>query len=921
MSNKAFNSLIQLKDHKESFKLSSKDIFIEYLSKIFTNLLQREETATHSKPLKIPRYPIDIRHKNELLALINNASFVNSQNHQKSKLVARGISLKSFLDYMDIQEFITQRIFKYLNKSKSNKLNKNDFCQGLNDLYYGEVENLIKFTFFLADFNRDGMIYKSDMKLFLAYIPAATEFSQKLKLKQIDSIIDIFFDEKISKNEKDEEKEINYDTYYRYVLEYINNENKNSLKNNSELLNENYNNNAPFFYFISILSYLFKNCPFNPKNVDYFQYFKKKQKLKLLRNEGRSLSQRKISTISKIDLNYNKINFEKTSNKLDSRLIGISTIEPKKLNKCIIDADLSKIEKKDLFKSKRSNSQIANKNNKKSFTLRSKLNKKPQNKMHDYIIVKQKEEKIISQNNNSKEKKSIYKKINKNKSITKKVLSPYNEHTISTKASLSLINNTSQSPLLNMTSVSPGLFQNSKACNNIIFNSNENSDKNLNIKKKKSLILLKEKMLPLSVGAKFKKEEKSDLDELSEFILCEPSREDNYNNHNKKNSKDEEDNEACSNEIFLYKFNEDDFLNKLNKYYAMLSDKEILFFDSELKKELCDLWYINKTYISTNKEKINGTNYYVINITFNNNGINKLYFIDEKTCKKYSKIIKNSIKNLDFEEYYEKIEKLGQGHFGKVYKFKNKLTGQIYAVKIINKQETNEKDLELIRQEKNYLKLIKHPNIISLKDYFEDEKYIYFVTEYYNGGDIITLLEEKQKEKSKISEKMAAKIIRKITEGLKYLNFFGIIHRDIKPENIMFSQQNDFKSLKIIDLGVCQTLTYGELAREPIGTNGYICPEIYLHQSYSFKIDVWSLGIILYLLITGGILPFEDEKMDDKIIGKKVIYLQQEYPEKYFGNKSKALITLLDKMLEKNADKRINIKELIKDNWFDILKK
>ena len=137
----------------------------------------------------------------------------------------------------------------------------------------------------------------------------------------------------------------------------------------------------------------------------------------------------------------------------------------------------------------------------------------------------------------------------------------------------------------------------------------------------------------------------------------------------------------------------------------------------------------------------------------------------------------------------------------------------------------------------------------------------------------------------------------------------------------MFAEQNEIKSLKIIDLGVCQTISYGELANEPIGTNGYICPEIYLHHSYSFKVDVWSLGVILYLLITGGVLPFDDDSMDSQIIGKKVIYLQQEYPEKYFENKSKALISLIDKMLEKNDNKRINIIDLIKDNWFGILKK
>ena len=371
----------------------------------------------------------------------------------------------------------------------------------------------------------------------------------------------------------------------------------------------------------------------------------------------------------------------------------------------------------------------------------------------------------------------------------------------------------------------------------------------------------------------------------------------------------------------LNKLDDNENINKLNKYYAMLSGKEILFFSSELKNELCDLWFIYNSYISTNKEKINGINYYTITISFNNNRINKLYFINEKQCQDFSKRIKKSIKSLDFEEQYELLDKVGHGHFGKVYKCRNKLSGQIYAVKIINKKEVNIRDLELITQEKNYLKLIKHSNIISLKDYFEDKKNIYFVTEYYSGGDLLSLLEKKQKENTQISEKLAAKIIRKIAEGIKYLNFFGIIHRDIKPENIMFADKKDIKSLKIIDLGVCYTLTYGELAEAPIGTNGYIAPEIYLHHNYSFKVDIWSLGVILYLIITGGILPFDDENMDNQIIGKKVLYLQQEYPEKYFGNKSKGLISLLDKMLEKNDMKRININELYKDNWFENLKK
>ena len=82
-----------------------------------------------------------------------------------------------------------------------------------------------------------------------------------------------------------------------------------------------------------------------------------------------------------------------------------------------------------------------------------------------------------------------------------------------------------------------------------------------------------------------------------------------------------------------------------------------------------------------------------------------------------------------------------------------------------------------------------------------------------------------------------------------------------------------------------------------------------------------ALGVILYVLSTGGILPFDDPNLDNKVLAKKVIYLQHEYPQEYFGDKSKRLMNLLDKMLEKNENKRININSLMKDCWFDIIKK
>ena len=909
MNNRNFATINELLEFKQNLQLSSNLLFPQYLSKIYSNLLKREEICHHSYSIKIKSRSESFQANNIMIPSMKNQININYAN-PKQKIIDRGLNLKTFMEYFDVQEFIGERIFKYFNKSKTNKINKNEFCKGLNDLYYGDVKNLIKFTFFLADFNDDGKMYQTDMKLLLAYIPSPSEFSQKLCLKQINDIVNNFFKEKIDKPKEGDEKEINYDMFLKYIEEY--NE-KNNSSNNIELL-QDYNNNAPFFYYISILSYLFKNCPFSPKNVDNFIYFKNKIKIKL-RNKGRSLSQKKIlsTTIKKNIYSNSILSSTGTENKLENSSNALFTVGRNKNN---LLESVKSIGQKNLFNMKKNSSPIKiRRDSKKHFTNLNLIeNKKKEDKKFNlFPLINSKEIKI---------QKNIFNKVSKNK---KNTLSPIG---FEKKIDSPLIN--PQNLVINKMSSSPEIIKKKSIFNNS--NSNEtngssnHSGSNKNLMKIHSdqklpyILSTKDKnMLPLSIETK-QKYKKEVADEPGEFILCEynDSEEDSIN---KNLDLLDEETQIDSNEVFLFKFNEDEFHNILTKYYAKLSEKEILFFSSDLKNELCDLWFIYKTIISTGKEIVNNTNYFTIKITFYNNSISKLYFLNENICKNFVKKIKNSIKSFNFEEHYEMLENLGIGHFGKVNKCKNKSSGKIYAVKIINKLDIKLIDLELIEQEKNYLKLIKHPNILSLKDYYEDRKNIYIITECCNGGDLLNYIEERNKEKVQISEKIAAKITKTIAEGIRYLNFFGVIHRDIKPENIMFEDKNDIKSLKIIDLGVSQALTYGEVSSEPIGTDGYISPEIYMHHNYSFKIDVWALGIILYIMITGGILPFDDDQMDNKVIGKKVVYLQQEYPEEYFGKSSKGLINLLDRMLEKNDQKRININDLIKESWFGILKK
>ena len=892
MNNMNFINISEFEEYrKENMKLPSEILFNKYLSKIYTNLVQREEQINLNKLKKISR---------------------ESNNNKQNEI---NLSLNIFLEYIDIQEFIAQRIYKFLNKSeKSEKLSKNDFCEGLNHLYFGNIKDLINFTFFLADYNNDGKIYKTDMKQILSYIPSLSEFSQKNYIKQINKIINTFFDEKIKNDEiiyTETEQEINLEIFSKYIMEY-NENNKNNEKQgegNCDFLNE-YDFNAPFFYFISIISYIFKNLPFNIKTVEYFSNFANKKKLK--------------SSISSINKNNFELSREQKLLSTDIKSVTIknntffrstiSTTQKKNINNSnhFIKEALPKIGKSNLFSIKKSGSQIilkktaqkslyANTNQKSIQNLSKSIGK------YEYIISKKKD--LSDPNlpmvklNQKKFDNALFRHTNK---YNKKKLSP--------------IGHDNHDNLSNSTTKNTSVLVLNKS------NSNEIREKYINLRQKLPSISVNQKKYSPIIGAErynWKEEIKNDIEEPEEFMLCEYSDNDDENrNSSGGRDSNKSDNIFQLSESYLYKYNENDtFLNSLDKYYAIIKEKELLFFTSEQKTELLDLWYINKSYISTGKETIKKKIYFTINITYENNFVKKLYFLNENICQNFSLSIKNAIKDYNFLDYYDLMNSLGEGHFGKVYKCKNKKSGEIYAVKIINKIILKPNDLALIKQEKIILNLIKHENIISLKDFFEDKQNIYFITDFYEGGDLLSYMEEKQKSGEEISEKNSARIIRKIAQGISYLNFFGIIHRDLKPENIMFEKPCNFKTLKLIDLGVCKILSYGEKAKEAIGTNGYIAPEIYLNNEYSYKVDIWSLGVILYLLTTGGILPFDDVDLDTKNLAKKVCYLQQDYPVEYFGNKSKRLINLLDKMLEKNENKRININNLMKNCWFDIIKK
>ena len=277
----------------------------------------------------------------------------------------------------------------------------------------------------------------------------------------------------------------------------------------------------------------------------------------------------------------------------------------------------------------------------------------------------------------------------------------------------------------------------------------------------------------------------------------------------------------------------------------------------------------------------------------------------------------NSSLNLSsFASSYQIIENIGNGAFGKVVKAINKKNQEIVAVKILNINKSKSK-YENIKTEANILKELNHINIVKYLDYFESGNNIYIVMEYLDGG---TLKQYIEKNKENINENIARIIIKQILNALSYLHYTcNICHRDVKPDNIMFSIKDDINSVKLLDFGLSTDNFESKNYLINCGTLSYMAPEQISNNTYSKAVDIWSVGIILYMMLNKGKNPFYTLGESRETVIKRITYEKLTFDIKE-NPMSKMAQLYIKKLLEKNHSYRYTARPALNHPWITLNK-
>ena len=767
----------------------------------------------------------------------------NSVNNQNKKFITR----MAFYDYIKLPIFIAEKVFKSLTKLSIQGLCEEEFVDNLFKLYMGSFEETISIIFNILDFDRDGIIKKEDVKIFLSYLPINDDEEEGLGVKPKDEKNKTDLVTKIFGTQMKSLEEID-DILNKAFKKY---EDKMNLNQFTEIITEN---NSEIF--LQILCFLYEQMPFSAENVEamkikYNQI--KEEDLQTMAEDYRQRTKKsgsiRIKTpkrdtlLSPAGIFLKKFRVRKFSLNENETYFGEFRLSDKSNKKLSLDTTKASDNNGLSRKASKSISPKMQKNlildlgNKK-------INNDPYNKNID--IVRLDNDNYIEKNNNQME-------IEENIDIKQLVKNSRQGYTSPTK-----------------------YLQDKSYINRLAINN-------------KNYFNIGTQLRPIK---EYDDENDNKINEKMEIKVI-------MNNSNVKY------------ENWVYKLTE---TGKMRRFYLVLVNKDIYYYKSDSKKDFVGMHNLSGCFVQecTEIKNFEGKDYYSFEIYCKNKSKLRKYFAEkESICKDFVQQIKNAIGYVKFSDLYEIKEVIGKGKFGVVNLGIHKKTGQQVAIKILNKENIKTlEDKELVQIEIGILKLCHHPNIVRLLDHLENNDYIYIVTEYIEGG---TLGQYFKKKKFNFSERQATNIMSQIASGVKYLQQYGIVHRDLKPDNIMITQQNDFGVIKIMDFGLSKIISPNERMVDGYGTLSYVAPEVLLRTPYNKEVDIWSMGVILFYMLTGK-LPFRGKKEQE--VAEKIVYEDLEFDEDDWEIRSQSVQDLIKCCLEKNREKRITIDEFINHPWF-----
>jgi serine/threonine protein kinase len=252
------------------------------------------------------------------------------------------------------------------------------------------------------------------------------------------------------------------------------------------------------------------------------------------------------------------------------------------------------------------------------------------------------------------------------------------------------------------------------------------------------------------------------------------------------------------------------------------------------------------------------------------------------------------------ESIYEMRETIGSGSFATVKRAVERSSGREFAVKIIHKHALEE-NRESIMNEILVLKNVSQPNIMRFHHVFETKRRIYLVTQLLRGGELFDLIVRR----GSLSEAESSRIMRRVTQAVMYLHLKKICHRDLKPENLMFAQKDDLDSICVTDFGLSRI---GGTMKTACGTPSYVAPEVLSGETYGPECDVWSCGVILYVLLC-GFPPFWAD--NDSDLYDLIRRGEFSFPSPYWDAVSDSAKELVRGMLVVDPAKRMTSEDIL----------